>query len=92
MLTFVLEKLGINHGFLRHFALTGFKEFKDYAKQSSDKEWLGKIKIVETYRHELPFMIKLIKARMIADCEMAGKKLLQIFSKWIKFIKFFCTA
>jgi hypothetical protein len=77
-----VEKLTIRAPFLKHFEYQAqaFIEFKNYAKQASDMEWLGKVRVVETYMHNLPSIIKLIESRTIPHTDLAGKHNAHIYT------------
>lgn len=50
-----------------------FAEFEQFALKTHDTEWLGKIKIMKTYHHNLPVSIHKILTRTVKDLNIAGE-------------------
>jgi len=52
---------------------SSFVDLEKFATKSMDSELLGKIKIVKTYNHNLPLLIRKIDSKCVRDERRAGK-------------------
>jgi hypothetical protein len=63
----------IRHPLVKGFISSGYGEFKKFVVKTVDNELIGKIRIAETYRHQLTSHVNQIKSKTVSDIRMAGK-------------------
>ena len=57
---------------MKGFIGKGYGEFKKFVAKTVDAELMGKIRIAETYNHQLASHISKIKSKCINDIQLAG--------------------